>query len=360
LKQLHKRKELEMDITRENYESWFVDYLEGNLDENVVDRFIEFLQENPDLKEELKLFESVTAVSEELSFHSKSKLYKSKYDLEDEFNEAAIAEIEGDLNVEEKASFEKYLAIHPEKQSDRELFEKTILIADKNIRFSNKEGLYKKSGRKVFLLWSGRVAAVLILALAIFSLINRTPETPVTDNQFAKVEQQNEQKTEIQESVTEKSNVSVSVETHENKVTPEPFKKENKILPKKEIQSIPEETKVGTIPENLIAERVPLEVPETLLLLTASLDVPSPHADMAVMTIVYPDYIPDDEHLLTDNLRGKISLQKITRAGLNLVANLSNDRFNYQTNSEGKVTEYNYESRLLAFSIPATHPSDGE
>lgn len=341
-----------MDITRENYETWFVDYLEGNLDESVVDRFIEFLQENPDLREELKLFESVTAVPEQLTFKPKNKLYKSKYDREEEFNEAAIAEIEGDLDNEEKAFFEKYLDTHPEKQKDHELFEKTILIADENIRFSNKEVLYKKSGRKMFLLWTGRVAAILILALAIFSLINRTPETPVTDNQLAKVEEKNEQKTEIPESITEKSEVLVSTETPETNIAPEPVKKENK--------SIREETKVRTIPENLVAERVPLKVPEMLHSLTASIDVPSPKAEMEVMTLVFIDEIPDDEHLLTDNLRGKISLQKITRAGLNLVANLSNDRFNYQTNSEGKVTEYNYESRLLAFSIPATHPSDGE
>jgi hypothetical protein len=49
-----------MKITRENYEPYFLDYLEGNLDENLVDDFMEFLQQNPDLKNELEMYESIT------------------------------------------------------------------------------------------------------------------------------------------------------------------------------------------------------------------------------------------------------------------------------------------------------------
>jgi len=74
------------------------------------------------------------------------------------------------------------------------------------------------------------------------------------------------------------------------------------------------------------------------------------------MTLVYPPVETDDEHLLADNLKGKISLSKITKAGLNIVTSISNERFTYETNNEGKVTEYNYESKLLAFSIPSSKP----
>lgn len=347
-----------MDITRENYESWFVDYLEGNLDENLVDTFIEFLQNNPDLKEELKLFESVTAVSEDVTFQAKNKLYKSKFDLEDEFNTAAVAEMEGDLNADEKASFENYLSDHPEKQKEKQLFEKTVLLADENIRFEKKELLYKKQGRKVFLLWAGRVAAILILALAIFSLIDKNPDVPAIQNKLAQVEEKSEQKAEPKD----KTETEVPVQPEKELVAkiPASAKTETKVQPKKEIIPIPAKTSHENVAEILAMERIPLQVPKTIHSLTASLDLPSPFTEMEVMTLVYVDEMPDDEHLLTDNLRGKISLRKITRAGLNLVANISNDRFNYETDEEGKVTEYNYESRLLAFSIPSAHPTDGE
>ena len=49
-----------MIITRDNYESFFMDYLEGNLEENLIDQFLDFLKQNPDLKEELHLFEEVS------------------------------------------------------------------------------------------------------------------------------------------------------------------------------------------------------------------------------------------------------------------------------------------------------------
>ncbi len=43
-------------ITRDNYEIYFVDYLEGNLSDSQVDMVELFLKNNPDLAEELALF----------------------------------------------------------------------------------------------------------------------------------------------------------------------------------------------------------------------------------------------------------------------------------------------------------------
>ena len=49
-----------MKINRNNYEKWFVDYLDGILDENSEQELHFFLKANPDLAEEL---ESVGNVS---------------------------------------------------------------------------------------------------------------------------------------------------------------------------------------------------------------------------------------------------------------------------------------------------------
>ena len=72
-----------MKITRDNYELYFLDYIEGNLDDNLVDIFIEFLQENPDLKEELQLAGSINIKPESIVFKGKENLYKEKYDLKE-------------------------------------------------------------------------------------------------------------------------------------------------------------------------------------------------------------------------------------------------------------------------------------
>ncbi len=70
------------------------------------------------------------------------------------------------------------------------------------------------------------------------------------------------------------------------------------------------------------------------------------------MYIIYPAETYDDEMLLADRVKEKINLRKISQAGLDLIANISDDRFDYETNNNGKVVNYTYESRLLAFSIP--------
>ena len=127
-----------MKINRNNYEAFFIDYLEGNLDEKMVDDFIEFLQQNPDLKEELSLFETVSVEQEEITFNKKELLLKEKFDVEKVFNEAAIAIVEGEISSSEKTEFENYLSTHPEKQKEAELFSYTKLHPDQSIVFSHK------------------------------------------------------------------------------------------------------------------------------------------------------------------------------------------------------------------------------
>ena len=338
-----------MDITRKNYEAYFVDYLEGKLDEKLVDAFIEFLQKNPDLKEELKLFETVEAVPENATFTKKDKLYKAKYDEEDAFNHAAIANLEGDISGKEKREFESYLSTHTEKQDDISLFSKTILNADENIQFEHKDKLYKKSGRKVLFIWAGRVAAVLILAFAIFSLINTNKNTVTPENQLAQVEN----KTNTVEA-TPKDEVVKPVE----KTEPE-IKQIEKPLAETNIQEqqlTPKTIEVTTDkPEKqeLIPMREPIEALPKMNSILASIDVHAPKARLSTMTLIYEVDYPEEEHLLADNFKEKLSIEKITKAGLNLVTSISNERFTYQTDYSGKVTEYNYESRLLAFSIPS-------
>ncbi|WP_167611297.1 hypothetical protein [Maribellus sediminis] len=340
-----------MDITRKNYEAYFVDYLEGKLDEKLVDAFIEFLQKNPDLKEELKLFESVEAVPEHTTYTKKDKLYKAKYDEEDAFNFAAIANLEGDISGKEKREFENYLSAHPEKQEDIGLFSKTILTANENIQFEHKNRLYKKPVRKVLFMWAGRVAAVLILALAVFSLINTSNDNVSPDNQLAQVED----KTNTVETI-QKEEVSTPVQ----KTEPEPEVKqiEEPILEKdiQEEQLTPKTIEIKTDKlekQELIPMREPIEALPEMNPIMASIDVQNPKARLATMTLIYEVDYPEEEHLLADNLKEKLSIEKITKAGLNLVTSISNERFTYQTDNSGKVTEYNYESRLLAFTIPS-------
>ena len=342
-----------MEINRNNYEAYFIDYLEGNLDERLVDSFIEFIKLNPDLKEELDLFESHSATPETVSFNKKEKLYKEKYDSEKEFDIAAVASLEGDISKEEKFEFEAYLAENPEKKKEAALFKQTKLVADTSIVFDKKDKLFRKSGKKIFLLWSGRVAAILILAFAVFTLLNKTSNEIQIENQVAKVEKNKveKEKTTTPEVKTEPVQPKKEDPYKKKKVSPKPAITKD-VPEKKPTKSIRETSKGRLEVEDIAAIRIPIEVPAELRGISASMVVKRPKATMATMYISYPDEYYGDEWLLTDQIKQKLNLGKIRKAGLNLVTSISNSNFTYETNEKGKVTEYKYDSRLLAFSLP--------
>ncbi len=47
-----------------------------------------------------------------------------------------------------------------------------------------------------------------------------------------------------------------------------------------------------------------------------------------------------------------VSLNKVTKAGLTLVSLFTGEKFSFETGKSGEISELNYDSRLLAFSIP--------
>jgi hypothetical protein len=344
-----------MKITRDNYEIYFLDYLEGNLDETLVDDFIDFLRENPDLKAELEMAGTVKVEVENIFFGNKEKLYKEKFDLETEFNRAAVARLEGDLQKSEIAEFEKYLARHPEKQKEAALFEKTRLKADESIVFQKKRKLYHYSAGRTILLWSTRIAAVLVLAFMVYHVAdNVLIQNDLHRNQVA-VTEKNIKKEPADATVipNEPEDVPVPAERNSSK----PLKK---VTPKAEPAKSLRETTKGRMDHERIAEvRMPVEIPEKLTRRNASLIIHQPEVALAQMKITLPEMPAEqyEERLLADVVRektgiGNLSLKKVAKAGLNLVSNVSGEKFSFDTNTDGQITELNYDSRLLAFSIP--------
>ena len=357
-----------MKITRQNYEAFFIDYLEGTLDEKRVNQFIEFLQKNPDLKEELSLFEPISLIPENTSFASKDTLYKDKFDVESEFNTAAIAQLEGDISPSEAKNFEAYLAAHPEKQASAKQFRKTILTADPTLTFQHKNKLYRKPAGRIVFFWAGRIAAVLVLAFAIFSLLDKNAETETPAKQFVQLE------TPAEKPEPRQNKVTPEVRTVEN--TPESAPKPATIVSAKpEKIAVREEKKAATIntapkPNKLSSKtefaelaqaNIPVEVPKKMNRLLASMETPQPVADLAPISLKYIKIVIEqpaaDERLLADVVKektgiNKLSFNQIKKAGLNIVSNFAKDNLKYETDNTGKITEINYDSRLLAFSIP--------
>ncbi len=343
-----------MMITRDNYEPFFLDYLEGNLDENMIDQFLDFLELNPDLKEELHLFENIQLPEEQVVFAGKQHLYKSAHDEKAAFERKAVAFIEGDLKDEERESFETYIAGRPELQKEIGLFAKTRLVADTGIKFQNKQKLYRKSGTVVFMNWAARAAAVIVLVWGISSLFQTGNQQvgPGVVQEIASLKPKTTESANIQiepkENIQENTSVEKPVVLADNKPT---------VRQKKTTRKQEQNPEPGTdYPERDITEMneikpiyamLEAETDENRLAVSRSINIEKINDPRNIMSV--EEFLASRAKKVTNE--GFLSAQRILQTGLNVASEISGDRIGYSV-KEGKVSSLEFESRLMAFSIP--------
>jgi hypothetical protein len=349
-----------MKITRNNYEEFFLDYLEGNLDESLYDQFIEFLQGNPELKEELKSLTTYSTEPEEIVFSGKDKLYKSKYDSQKEFDFTAVAAIEGDLDPAEEIQFRDYLAKNPAKEKEFDTIKKTKLVADETIVFAKKPSIHKTTGVRRFLYYTSRIAAVLILVFSVGVFLKYYSEVETPAKQIVK------QTTEpIQSPKVETQSVADKVAPMEKSFTPTVFAQAKKSEPKGQPEPVASVIEVAKPNERLQEIRSAVAV---ISYSTAMVEDPLELVAMNRSLLPQKTFDPADETekpLLGDVIKEKagiesLSFSTVAKAGLRLVSSLSKNKVSYDTNKEGNVTEINFDSRLLAFSIPVQNSRSRE
>ena len=93
-----------MDISRENYESWFLDYLDGRLDAGQQGILRAFLEFNPDLRLELESMEPVRLEAEDVRYEMKLALRKPSLNpdrrhLLEHFEDYCMLSIEKELSA---------------------------------------------------------------------------------------------------------------------------------------------------------------------------------------------------------------------------------------------------------------------
>ena len=177
-----------MSINKNNYEVYFIDYLDGKLNSDQVNELLAFVSLHPDKKEELESLKKMTIPLDSNMFAEKSALKKSINDVheinESNFDEFCIARLEGDLSISKLNEYQHYLQNHSEKQRLERLYQLTFLKPDQEIRFPYKSKL-KKFSTKIFYrrmrIYSSSVAAVALLVFGILQFFNGSQkmETPV-------------------------------------------------------------------------------------------------------------------------------------------------------------------------------------
>jgi hypothetical protein len=115
-------------IGKDNYEIWFMDFLDGRLSSGQEAELYAFLSLNPDLKAELDEMSIDVPVLFEGSLPFKLPLKKEIKPVgsitETNYEEVFIASREGDLVSSQKSELEKFLSINPFLVSEFEYFKK--------------------------------------------------------------------------------------------------------------------------------------------------------------------------------------------------------------------------------------------
>jgi len=344
-----------MTITRSNYESWFLDFLEGNLDPSLEDEFREFLRQNPDLAIEMEMWEPLALrANGSIHFDAIVELKKTVINTSVEFQELAVAYHEGDLSLPDRINFEAELSENPVLAADVKMFGKLKLSADQSIVYPDKEKLKRRG--TIFPLWTkvASVAAMLILAYLLFLPPTGVPHRP---GQLAEELKNRDVKIVVAPEVkikAEKKSTAIAIPSS----TPVQIPAK---VPVKQNQHPEAKTPAGTaIPAAY--KRAPQM--EALPLNPRGVNFGLPHnIELAVMTPNNPASISGDmelSELLKVQLaamrnsddRELFSTDHLGLSGLQLFAKLSGKRLTARKGDDGTVHSVSFNSRLLAISIP--------
>ncbi|MBL1279854.1 MAG: hypothetical protein COA33_006265 [Fluviicola sp.] len=130
-----------------NYEAYYLDFLEGNLNGEDTALFLEFLEANPDLKMDNDVLPSYSEESIILDSETKEKL---KHHTEDEvivstnIEHFLIAQAEGILSEEKTEEVDKYVAKNNGLTKEKAVFNAVYFKADTSIVFADKQSLRRR------------------------------------------------------------------------------------------------------------------------------------------------------------------------------------------------------------------------
>lgn len=164
-------------ITRNNYEAYFVMYVDDELNATERKAVEQFIQQNPDLEEELVMLQqSVLRADEDIVFEAKESLFKHiAWDAVNDQNCEEYFVLYGDdeLTNEEKDKVEQFVYKHPQYQADFELIQQVKLVPDNTLSFPDKAYLYRTEeddARVIaFPWWRFTAAAIALLTIGSFA-----------------------------------------------------------------------------------------------------------------------------------------------------------------------------------------------
>ncbi len=155
----------------ENYESYYLDYLENNLGEDEILDLFSFLNHHPHLKvdEELPTLQPIEKGLDQ-EFRNVLKMGGFPYKISrNNIDLFLLAKLENQLNESQEKALEQFLMRNPEYNAEDKLYAATVLKADESIVYPNKSGL-KRKGKVI--LWPYFSSAAAACAVLFFWLLS--------------------------------------------------------------------------------------------------------------------------------------------------------------------------------------------
>jgi len=342
-----------MKIDRNNYEIFFVEYLDGTLPVEQIDDMLDFLQKNPDLANELKDLEKIKLDAPEEIFPLKNSLKRSDLDMTDLFEETCIRSIEGDLSAKEESDFKRSITKNKRQKATFDLYQATISEPNLLITYPKKEQLRKSKNRIIAPIWYAVAASIVLGAFIFISTDNRTNNSNtetvanvINETYSTPKEEVTPQNQLIIESTIKKPNQKVENTLLAENKSPENIEvkeiEEQPIAHNKIETLTPRYTLVSKEEEKLDFERFQLAEIKTVEIINSK---------------DYSKYLTVKQLLAMkgDELWSKVKSGELNILALKSLRKASDDKIRYSTTTSGKIKAIGYESKLLAFSIPISN-----
>ena len=214
-----------------NYEAFYLDFLEGNLNEEDTRLFLQFLEAHPELKveEELPSFEvQGSLLSPEFKNNLKQVSFADEAVTLNNIEQFLIAETEGILTDEKLKEVTRFIASNGQFAHDRMLYNVAHLKPNHRITFVDKN---KLKHRRAIALWPA-VSFAAAASIAAFFLLNQPSTEPFNFDDVAVTIQrgeksdstENNQKAPIFPNYPEKNTAALPVQFAKDNVNPQPQK----------------------------------------------------------------------------------------------------------------------------------------
>ncbi|MFW6019260.1 MAG: hypothetical protein ACOCPM_01640 [Bacteroidales bacterium] len=158
-------------INENNYETWFIAFVEGNLSKDEESRLNTYITQNPEKQKELELFKATKLHPEEIVFDNKSQLKSiaiipvAGIDATN-YEQKMVAWLENDLSPQELKDFNGFIEQNPGIEQELKWLKKTKLQKNNEIVFPDKRQLkqfYIGFSRKTAYSFVAAAAAVALL-----------------------------------------------------------------------------------------------------------------------------------------------------------------------------------------------------